>query len=321
VTPRYIVRRVLQILPSLATIVVATFALIHAAPGDPIVALAGESGDEAYYAFMRNKFGLDRPLPQQFGTYAGNLAQGDLGISFTHGRSVTSVIGERLPATLLLMVTALTISTAVGVGLGLVSARRPFGRLDLAVNTGALVGYATPAFWLAQLALLLLAFEAGLFPIQGMTDAADPSRGIGHVLDVAHHLALPALVLAASELALIARLTRTGLLRELGTGYVRTARSKGVASGTVLVRHALPNAVLPVVTVIGTRLGLLFSGAVLVEIVFAWPGLGRLLLTATQTRDYPILLGLVLLVAVSVLVANLLTDLAYGWIDPRIRYD
>ncbi len=320
-TPRYVVRRVVQILPSLATIVVATFALIHAAPGDPIVALAGEAGDEAYYEFMREKYGLDRPLPQQFATYAGNLLQGDLGISFTHGRSVTSVIAERLPATLLLMVTALTVSSAVGVGLGLLAARQPFGRLDLAVNTSALVGYATPAFWLAQLALLLLAFEAGLFPIQGMTDAANPSRGFAHVLDVAHHLALPALVLAASELALVARLTRTGLLRELSTGYVRTARSKGVASGSVLVRHALPNAVLPVVTVIGTRLGLLFSGAVLVEIVFAWPGLGRLLLSATQTRDYPILLGLVLLVAVSVLVANLITDLTYGWIDPRIRYD
>ncbi|HEX2065140.1 MAG TPA: ABC transporter permease [Acidimicrobiales bacterium] len=320
-TPRYVVRRVVQVLPSLATIVVATFALVHAAPGDPIVALAGEAGDEAYYEFMREKYGLDRPVPQQFLTYAGNLVQGDLGVSFTQGRSVATVVAERLPATLLLMVTALALSTAAGIALGLLSAWRPFGRLDLAVNTAALVGYATPAFWLAQLALLLLAFEAGLFPIQGMTDARDPSRGFGHVLDVAHHLTLPALVLAVSELALVARLTRTGLLRELGSGYVRTAHSKGVGSGDALVRHALPNALLPVVTVIGTRLGMLFSGAVLVEIVFAWPGLGRLLLTATQTRDYPVLLGLVLLVAVSVVVVNLVTDLAYAWIDPRIRYE
>ncbi|MDP9072551.1 MAG: ABC transporter permease [Actinomycetota bacterium] len=321
-TSGYLLRRLLQVLPAVAGIVVVTFVVVHLAPGDPVVALAGESGDEAYLELMRAKFGLDRPLPAQFVTYAGNLLRGDLGVSYLQGRPVVAVIGDRLPATLLLMATAVTLSTTAGVALGALAARRPFGRMDLAVNATALVGSATPAFWLAQLALLTLAFRAGLFPVQGMTDARSAPGGLARAADVAHHLALPALVLAASQVALVARLTRTGLVQQLGAQYVRTARAKGISAGRVLVGHALPNALLPVVTVIGSRMvGFLFSSAVLVEVVFAWPGLGQLLLSATQTRDYPILLGLVLLVALSVVVANLLTDLTYGWIDPRIRYD
>lgn len=176
-----------------------------------------------------------------------------------------------------------------------------------------------PSFWLGQVAVLTLAVGAGLFPVQGMTDARSSLQGAGYALDVLHHLALPALVLAASELALTTRLVRAGVLEALGTEYVRTARAKGLPEAGVL-RHALRNALLPVTTVIGARTGMLLSGAALVEIVFAWPGLGRLLLTSLQTRDYPVLLGLFLIVSLAVILANLLTDLVYAWLDPRIRY-
>ena len=317
----YVVRRLLQVVPAVAAIILVTFVIVHAAPGDPVTTLGGEGGDEAYVADMRERYGLDRPLPEQLLVYAGNVFQGDLGRSVVRGQTVARLIGDRLPATLLLMATAMVLSTLGGVALGTLAANRPFGRFDLTVTTTSLVGYATPAFWLAHLGLLTLSFRLGLFPIQGMTDARTSPTGIAAVLDVAHHLALPAMVLAVSELALVTRLTRTSVLQEMGKDYVRTAAGFGSGRRRILARHALPNALLPVVTIIGTRFGTLVSGAVLVETVFAWPGLGQLLLSATRTRDYPLVLGLVLLVALSVVLANLVTDLAYARIDPRIRYD
>ena len=317
---RYAVRRLLQVLPAVASILVVTFAIVHAAPGDPVVAVAGESGNEEYYAFMREKFGLDRPLHIQFLTYAGNVLRGDLGVSFVQGQAVSDLILERVPATLLLMGTALLVSTVGGIVLGALAARRPFGPFDLTVSGSALLGYALPSFWLAQLAMLTIAFRTGWFPIQGMTDARADYTGLAHYLDVARHLVLPALVLAASEVALISRMARTGILAEMGSDYVRVAKAKGLSATGALVHHALRNALLPVVTVIGTRIGFLFSGAVLVETVFGWPGLGRLVLSAAQTRDHPLLLGMVLLVAFSLVLANLLTDLVYARVDPRIRY-
>jgi len=317
---RYVVRRLLQVLPAVASILIVTFAIVHAAPGDPVVAVAGESGNQEYYEFMRNKFGLDRPLLQQFFTYTGNVLTGDLGTSFAQGQRVTSLIAERVPATLLLMGTALTFSTLGGIALGALAARRPFGPFDLAVSTTALVGYALPVFWLAQLAMLTIAFRTGWFPIQGMTDARADYTGWAHIVDVARHMALPGLVLAASEVALITRMARTGILAEMDRDYVKVAQAKGLSRTGALVHHALRNALLPVVTVIGTRIGFLFSGAVLVETVFGWPGLGRLVLSAAQTRDHPVLLGMVLLVAFSLVLANLVTDLVYARVDPRIRY-
>jgi peptide/nickel transport system permease protein len=320
VNRRYVVRRLLQVLPAVASILVVTFAVVHAAPGDPVVAVAGESGNDEYYAFMREKFGLDRPLHTQFLTYAGNVLRGDLGVSFVQGRAVSELILERVPATLLLMGSALVVSTVGGIALGAFAARRPFGPSDLTVSTSALIGYALPSFWLAQLAMLTIAFRTGWFPIQGMTDARANYTGLDHYVDVAHHLVLPALVLAASEVALITRIARAGILAEMGSDYVRVAKAKGLSPTGALVHHALRNALLPVVTVIGTRIGFLFSGAVLVETVFGWPGLGRLVLAAAQTRDHPVLLGMVLMVAFSLVLANLLTDLVYARVDPRIRY-
>jgi peptide/nickel transport system permease protein len=308
------------VLPTVAGLLVVTFLLIHLAPGDPVLALAGEHGDPGYYAFIRAKFGLDRPVPERLAVYLINVLRGDLGVSFVHGRAVARVVAERLPATLLLMVTALAISSIVGVLLGAFAAWQASRATDLALQTGALLGYATPSFWLGQLALITLAVSTGLFPVQGMTDARRDFTGARHVADVLHHLALPALVLAANEIALITRLVRSGLCQALDADYVRTARAKGLPEVHVL-HHALGNVLLPTVTVIGGRVGMLFSGAVLVEIVFAWPGLGRLLLSSVQTRDYPVLLGIFLLVSLAVVVANLLTDLVYVWLDPRIRHD
>ncbi len=305
----------------MAAIIVITFVVIHLAPGDPVDAVASGNGDAEYFAFMREKFGLDQPMLAQFRTYAANVLTGDLGVSFAQGQRVSSLIWERVPATLLLMGSAILVSSVAGVAFGLLAARRPFGLADLGISTAALLGYALPVFWLAQLVLLAFAFELGWFPIQGMTDARAQYQGLAHYRDVAYHLTLPALVLAVSEMALVARVARAGLIAQQGADYVRTAVSKGLAPSRSLLRHALPNAMLPVVTVIGGRVGSLFSGAVLVETVFGWPGLGRLLVQASDSRDHPVLLGLVLVVAFSVVVTNLLTDLVYAWIDPRIRFD
>lgn len=319
-TGRYVGRRLLQVLPTVAGIVLVGFLLIHLAPGGPIIALAGDSGDDEYYAFMTAKFGLDRPLPEQLATYAGNVLRGDLGVSYIQGRPAIDVIAERLPATLLLAGTALVGSSVAGVALGAWAAARAHSIRDLAVTSAALVLYAAPVFWLGQLALLTLALRTGLFPVQGMTTAGGPETGLAWALDVARHLALPALVLASQEVAAVARLTRAGVLEELAADHVRTALAKGLSDRRVLVRHALRRALLPVVTVIGSRPGHLLAGTIVVEVVFGWPGLSRLLLTSVQTRDTPILLGIFLLVAATVVLANLVTDLVYGWLDPRIRY-
>jgi peptide/nickel transport system permease protein len=218
------------------------------------------------------------------------------------------------------MATALTLSTVAGVALGVLAARRRDGSVDFVVRTGGLLAHAAPSFWLAQIAAVTLALGTGLFPIQGLSDALHPWTGARYVLDVLHHLALPALVLAAGELALTTRLTRAGVLEGLAADYARTARAKGLPESAV-VRHALRNAMLPLATVIGGRVGMIVSGAVLVETVFAWPGLGQLMLSSIQTRDIPVLLGMFLLVSTAVIVANLLTDLAYAWLDPRVRYE
>jgi len=320
VSDRYVWRRLLRVVPTVAGVVVVGFALIHIAPGGPLLALAGDSGDAEYYAAMTQRFGLDRPLPEQLLTYAGTVVRGDLGVSYVQGRPVLELIAERLPATLLLTGAALVLSSLVGTWLGVVAAGRPGGVRDVTVTGTALTLYAAPVFWLGQLALVVLALRTGLFPVQGMTTAGGPDSGPGRLLDIAHHLALPVLVLASQEVAAVARLTRSGLLEELGEAHVRFARAKGLPRRRVLVRHALRRALLPVVTVIGSRVGHLVTGAVVVEVVFGWPGIGRLLLGATQTRDTPVLLGLFLLVGLTVVLANLVTDLAYGYLDPRIRY-
>ncbi len=318
-TPASLLRRLLRVVGTVAGIVLITFLLVHLAPGDPVLALAGENGDAAYYAFIRQKFGLDRPLSEQLGTYVANVARGDLGRSFVQGRPVAHVVAERVPATLLLTFGALVVSTVAGVVLGTISARRAGRPGDLAVRAVTLSGDVLPAFTLGQLAIVWLAYRAGAFPVQGMTDARRSLTGLAYAGDVAHHLVLPMLVLALGEVPIIARLVRVGLLEALEADYVRTARATGMSELRVL-HHALRNVLLPVTTVVGARVGMLFSGAVVVEVLFAWPGLGRLLLDSLQSRDYPVLLGIFLLVSLAVVLANLFTDLAYHRIDPRLRH-
>src|SRR5215467_4468489 len=212
---RYLLRRLAQVIPAIAAIVIIAFVVIHLAPGDPVLALAGQHGDTAYYALIRAKFGLDRPLPEQLLLYTTNVVRGDLGVSYVHGRPVVSVVLERMPATLLLMTSALVASSIVGITLGVMAARRADRPADLTVRIAALLGYAMPSFSLAQIAALTLALGTGVFPVQGITDARQAWTGWRYVADVIHHLALPALVLAANELALITRLVRTGVLEAL----------------------------------------------------------------------------------------------------------
>lgn len=316
---RYLRLRLLQVIPTVLGIVVITFVLIHLAPGDPVLALAGQYGDEEYYARMRERYGLDRPLLVQLLVYLGRVLSGDLGVSFVQGRPALEIILERLPATLLLSGTALVIASVVGILLGTYAAARAHGLRDVLVTTGALGVYAAPVFWLGQLALLFIALRLAWVPIEGMRSPGVDQAGLADALDVAHHLALPALVLASQGVAAIARLTRSGIIEQLSYDYIVTAEAKGLARPAILVRHALRNALLPVVTVIGGRVGHLLGGTVIIEVIFGWPGIGRLLLTSMASRDYPIVLGIFLLVAVTVVIANLLTDLTYGRLDPRIR--
>lgn len=319
---RFVVLRLLQALFSVFAILVITFVLVQAAPGDAADALAPETGDiAAAKAQLRVELGLDRPLLEQFARYASRTLRGDLGVSFVeNGRTVVDVIGGYIEPTLLLMGTALSVSSVGGVVLGTMAARRPRAGLDSAMSTAALVAYSVPAFWLGTLAALTFGFRIRLFPLGGMTSARAATSGPSHLLDIAWHLVLPGLVLAASELALVFRLIRAGLLQEVQRQYVWMARAKGVPEDKVLFRHALRNALLPVVTVLGTRLALVFSGAVAVEAVFAWPGLGSLLVTSARDRDRPVVMGAMVLIAFGLVVANLLTDLLYAWIDPRTRH-
>lgn len=319
-TLRYVGWRLLQVVPTAAAILLIGFLLIHLAPGDPVLALAGQNGDADYYAFVRDKFGLDEPLPRQLLTYTGRVLQADLGTSYLQGRPVVDIILERVPATLLLSVSALVLSSITGVLLGMYVGARPHGLRDSTVTGAVLAVYAAPVFWLGQLAILFLALRAGWFPVQGMTRPGSDATGMAALIEVAHHLALPALVLASQEVAAVYRLTRVGLVDELASDHVRTAWAKGLTRRRVLVKHALRRPLVPVVTVIGGRAGHLLSGAVVTEVVFGWPGLGRLLLNALQARDTPIVLGIFLVVAFAVILANVATDLAYRWLDPRVSY-
>lgn len=315
----YVVRRLAQLLPTVAGILVISFLVVELSPGDPVIALAGESGDAEYYAMMRERFGLDEPLHVRLGSYLANVVQGDLGTSYVHGQPAFQVVLDRLPATLLLAGTSLVISTIVGIALGVAAANRSGGLLDTTITSLSLGFYAAPVFWVGLMAILALSLHLGLFPVTGMTSPGGSEGGLAGVLDVAHHLALPALVLASQEIAAVARLTRSGLVEQLRSDHVRTAFAKGARRSRVVVHHALRLALLPVITIIGARVGQLLSGAIVVEAVFSWPGLGRLMRTAVTNGNTPVLLGIVLLVAVSVVLANLITDLAYGWLDPRIR--
>ena len=317
---RLLIKRAVQSLLLILILIIINFLLIHLAPGDPAHLLAGQSGDEKYYEFIRAKFGLDRPLGTQLWIYLSRVLRGDFGYSLGYQQPVIAVIFERIPATLLLMLSAIFLSSIIGVVLGVEAARRENSLADRAINTFALLGHSVPSFSVGHLLLILFALHLGLFPAQNMSSANQELRGVNYLLDVLNHLVLPVTTLAIVYLAQIMRLTRTAMLNVLGENFITTARAKGLEEGRVLYGHALRNALLPIVTIIGNDFGMLLSGAVLIETVFAWPGLGRLMIDSLAMRDYPVLMGLFLLVSVSVVVVNFITDLTYSVLDPRISY-
>ena len=317
---RLLIRRAVQSLLLILVLIVVNFLLIHLAPGDPVHLLAGQSGDEKYYDFIRAKFGLDRPLGAQLWIYLTSVLRGDFGYSLGYQQPVVAVILGRVPATLLLMLSAVSLSSVAGVVLGVEAARRENSFADRAINTFILLGHSVPSFSIGHLLLIVFALHLGLFPAQNMSSANQELKGLHRLLDVLEHLVLPVTTLVIIYLAQVMRLTRTAMLGALGENFITAARAKGLTEVRVVYGHALRNALLPVVTVVGNDFGMLLSGAVFVETVFAWPGLGRLMIDALAMRDYPVLMGLFLMVSVSVVVVNFITDLTYSALDPRINY-
>jgi peptide/nickel transport system permease protein len=297
------------------------FTLIHAAPGDPALVIAGEMGgaDQATLDQIRRTYGLDKPILQQYTTYIGRAAQGDLGQSYLYNKPVIELILQRLPATVLLIFTALLTAILVGTAAGVWASRRPQSVGSGAVTVLSLVGYAMPTFWTGILLVILFGKVIPIMPIAGMRDVRIYGGWFVTAVDVLHHLVLPAFTLAIVYMAQYSRLSRASMLEVLGSDYIRTARAKGLSERLVVYKHALRNALMPIVTIAGLQFGNLVSGAVLVETVFSWPGLGTLAFDSILGRDYPTLLGVLFFSSVLVIVANLLTDLTYRWIDPRLR--
>lgn len=301
----YLLQRLTATVPVLLGITLVVFVSLRLIPGDPAIIFAGERATQQDIQALRQRLGLDQPIYAQYAIFLANAAQGDLGRSIRSGLPVTEELGQRFPNTLLLATAALAITVLFGVPLGVASAVRPRSLLDRASLLGALVGISTPAFVLGVLLQLLFAVRLGLLP----------SAGIG----TPQHLVLPALTLGAFSIANVARLTRAGMLDVLAQEYIRTARSKGLREQAVVLGHALRNALIPTVTVVGLQFGYMLGGAVLTEVVFAWPGLGRYLVQAIFSRDYPAVQGAVLLIAAAYVTLNLLVDLLYRALDPRVR--
>lgn len=305
----------------LIAIVVMNFFLVHAAPGDPAMVMAGEAGaaDEKFVAQLREQFGLDRPILEQLGTYVGKVVQGDLGFSYRQQRPVWDILAERLPATLVLTLTAFLLALALGVALGTLAAVTVGTWADSAITIVALLAYATPIYWIGLMLSLLFSIQLGWLPAFGYETVGAGYTGLAHVADVAKHLILPVITLALFYMASYARLTRASMLEVRGLDFVKTAKAKGLSQGRIVTRHVLRNAILPVITVAGIQAGQLVGGSILIETVFAWPGIGRLAFEAVLQRDYQVLLGIFLVTSIMVILFNILTDILYGLVDPRIQ--
>jgi len=319
---RYAFRRVLEAIPLVLAVVIVNFVIIHLTPGDPVIALVGEFGaTPEYVAAVRRELGLDRPLHEQLLVYMSRILRGDLGYSLVYRQSVLSLIWSRVPLTVLLVGSALVFASVLGILVGTFSGTRPYSFFDNMAMAASLIGYSIPVFWLAQMLLLGLSLYLGLFPSAGwITLTSGVPNPLRDIADVAWHLTLPAIALGVQYLVLIARITRSGLLEQMREDYVLTALAKGLDDRTVVYKHALKNAILPVITVIGVHFGFVVGGAVVTETVFSWPGIGRLTFDAVFARDYPVLLGILIFISVSTIVANLITDIAYAILDPRVRY-
>lgn len=331
---RFIARRLIAVIPVLVGITFLAFALQHAV-GNPCVALLGEHYTPDSCAEIFRRYRLDDPLPLRYGRFVVRTLQGDLGHSISTKRPVAAELVEKLPATIELAVAAIALAMLFGIPLGIVAAARHNSLVDLGAMVWAMVGVSMPVFWLGLMLIYVFANQLGWFPSLGRLPsgvAIDRITGLNTVdallagdtgsLRIAlRHLALPAFALSTIPAAFIARITRSSMLEVLGQDYIRTARAKGVAARAVVTRHALKNALLPLVTVIGLQTGALLSGAVLTETIFAWNGVGRWTVEAITGSDYPVVQAGVLLFAVTFVVINLLVDLSYAWLDPRIRYE
>ncbi len=304
---QYTLRRVLVAFPSVLGVMIIVFAMVRLAPGDPAQLLAGEFADAQTIELIRERFGLNEPTHVQFYRFVTGVAQGDFGISTRTNRAVTADLRSYFPNTIELALGAIFVALLFGIPAGILAALRPNSPFDLSVMIGALIGVSMPVFWFGLLAILIFSVQLGWFPVAG--------RG------TVRHLVLPAITLGLSSMAIIARMTRSSMLEVLNQDYIRTARAKGLFGRGVVMKHALRNALVPVVTVVGLQFGALLAGAVITETVFSWPGIGRLLVDSIRARDYPVVQGSVLLIAVTFIFVNLVVDLVYGFIDPRIRYE
>lgn len=304
---RFIVRRLLLTIPVLLGVATLVFSLIHLVPGDPVQAMLGDSATPQDVADVRARLGLDRPLPVQYGAFLSNVSRGNLGTSLRTNQLVASVIAERMPATFELAFAAMAVATAIALPLGIVAAVRAGTLTDYGATTLALVGISIPNFWLGPLMAIVFSISLGWLPVSGRGSAA--------------HLILPAITLGAPLAAVLARMTRASVIEELRELYVLAARARGVSRLRAIVRHAFRNSLIPIVTVLGLQFGAVLTGAVITETIFAWPGVGRLLIQSINFRDYPMVQGCILLIAVTYVAMNLLTDLVYGLLDPRIRFE
>lgn len=318
---RFIFERLLKAVLILLCIAVLNFFLIRAAPGDPATIMAGESGaaDEIYLQQLRERFGLDEPLHMQLFAYLSSVMQFDFGYSYRQQLPVLDLIVDRLPATLLLSISAFVISLVLGIAAGAFASARQGSWSDSLISTAALMFYATPLFWLALMAVLLFSVQLGWLPGFGYETVGAGYTGFRRMLDILLHLILPASTLGLFFMAIYARMTRASMLEVNMMDFVKTAKAKGLRPSIVQRRHVLRNAILPVVTLAGLQAGQLVGGAVLIETVFAWPGIGRLMFDALSQRDYNLLLGVFIMSAAMVLLFNLITDVLYRLVDPRIR--
>jgi peptide/nickel transport system permease protein len=316
---RYVLRRLLQFVPVIFVVIVLEFTLVHLAPGDVAHIMAGENQDPAYIEAVRHRYGLDQPIWNQFIIYISRILHGDLGTSYQYGLPVLQVIWLRAPATLILVGISLLLSSVLGTLIGALSSRRHGSIVDSTVNVLAVTSYSIPVFWLGLMLVLVFGVWLAWFPTSGMV-GIEQKTGLAYLLDVAKHLVLPVITLTAIFLGQYIRLARSAVLEVMESDYVVAARAVGFSERVLMLRYALRNALLPVVTLLGLQLGLVPAGAVLTETVFSWPGLGRLVYQATTARDIPLIMGCYLVMAVAVVLAALITDLVYAALDPRVEY-
>ena len=317
---KYIGKKLVIAVFLLIFVVALNFTIVHIAPGGPEAMLFGPRISEETREAYRRSLGLDKPIYEQFVLYMKELLSGNLGQSYYFKRPVTTVIGARVFPTVLLIGSALILSTVIAIPLGVISAKKQYSKTDHAITFGGLAGISFPIFWLGLLFQLLFAVYLDWAPISGYDTPGSEATGFDYYVDVFKHLMLPMLTLTVASIAVIMRLTRSSMLEVLRQDFVLTARAKGLSERSVIYSHALKNALRPVITILALSIGFLLTGAVLTETVFNWPGLGRLAFDSIFTRDYPVLLGLFFIVAIMVILANLAADVVYALIDPRVKY-